>query len=74
LNIGREEETSVLDLLSVLNEISGSRSLVEPKFVPDRPGEVRRSCLDVSRAKSELGWEARVQLRDGLRAILATLD
>jgi UDP-glucose 4-epimerase len=44
-----------------------------PDFAPERPGEVRRSCLDVSRAKRELGWEAEVQLRDGLRLILAGL-
>jgi UDP-glucose 4-epimerase len=74
LNIGRGEETSVLDLLSALNEVSASRSLPEPEFAPERPGEVRRSRLDVSRAKRELGWEARVQLGDGLRAILAGLD
>ena len=45
----------------------------EPEFAPERPGEVRRSCLDVSRARRELGWEARVQLRDGLRTMLAGL-
>ena len=32
-----------------------------PIFVPERPGEVRRSCLDVTRAREELGWEAQVQ-------------
>jgi UDP-glucose 4-epimerase len=47
--------------------------LAEPIFAPDRPGEVRRSCLDVSRAKNELGWEPQVRLADGLRNLLATL-
>jgi UDP-glucose 4-epimerase len=73
LNIGREEETSVLDLLSALREVGGSRSLPDPKFAPERPGEVRRSCLDISQAKRELGWEPKVGLRDGLRAVLAGL-
>ena len=45
----------------------------EPQFAPERPGEVRRSCLDVTRARRELGWQAEVQLRDGLRRILAGL-
>ena len=42
-------------------------------YSPERPGEVRRSCLDVTRARAELGWEASVSLREGLRTILAGL-
>ncbi len=74
VNIGWGRETSVLELLSALDDV-GDRfgSLREPRFAPERPGEVRRSCLDVSRAGRELGWEARVQLREGLRTILAGL-
>ena len=50
-----------------------SRALVEPQFAPERPGEVRRSCLDITRARRELGWEPRVSLGDGLRTILVGL-
>jgi UDP-glucose 4-epimerase len=71
VNIGHGQETSVLDLIAALNEISPERPLAEPVYVPERPGEVRRSCLDVSRARIELGWEASVSLADGLRTILA---
>ena len=72
-NIGRGQETSVLDLIDALNDVSGRGPLAKPEFVPERPGEVMRSCLDVSRAKSELGWVAEVRLRDGLGRILAGL-
>jgi UDP-glucose 4-epimerase len=71
-NIACGSETSVLDLLEALGEV-GNGALAAPRFEAERPGEVRRSCLDVARARSELGWEARVGLRDGLRAIIATL-
>jgi UDP-glucose 4-epimerase len=73
VNIGHGQETSVLDLLDALREVGGRNSLPEPQFAPERPGEVRRSCLDVNRATSELGWEPRVDLRDGLRVILSGL-
>lgn len=73
VNIGHGQETSVLDLLEALNEVSDRGPLPEPQFAPERQGEVRRSCLDVSRARQELGWEPRVALRDGLRTILAGL-
>jgi UDP-glucose 4-epimerase len=72
INIGHGQETSVLDLLAALREIADT-PLPEPTFEPDRPGEVRRSCLDVSRARSELGWEPKVALVGGLRTILAGL-
>jgi UDP-glucose 4-epimerase len=72
VNIGHGQETSVLDLLQALRDVAGDEPL-EPRFEPERPGEVRRSCLDVTRARQELGWEPRVQLRDGLRTILAGL-
>jgi UDP-glucose 4-epimerase len=73
INIGHGHETSVLDLLDALRAVSDRGPLLEPRFAPERPGEVRRSCLDVMRAREELGWEPRVELRDGLRTILAGL-
>jgi UDP-glucose 4-epimerase len=72
INIGHGRETSVLELIEALNEVADHR-LPEPVFAPERVGEVRRSCMDVSRARSELGWEATVELHEGLRRILAGL-
>jgi UDP-glucose 4-epimerase len=73
INIGSERETSVMDLLDALREASHDRQLLEPEFAPERLGEASRSCLDVTRARQELGWEAKVGLREGLEKILADL-
>jgi UDP-glucose 4-epimerase len=73
VNIGRGRETSVLELLDALREVGGHAAPAEPEFAPERTGEVRRSCLDPTRARRKLGWEAEVDLRDGLRALLAGL-
>ncbi|MBV9941647.1 MAG: GDP-mannose 4,6-dehydratase [Solirubrobacterales bacterium] len=73
INIGQGTETSVLELLDALREVGDAGHLPEPQFAPERPGEVRRSRLDVTRARRDLGWEAEVGLRDGLRRILARL-
>ena len=72
VNIGHGRETAVLDLIQALNDVSDGAMPV-PRFAPERPGEVRRSCLDVTRARRELGWEGQVSLREGLRRILAGL-
>jgi UDP-glucose 4-epimerase len=73
VNIGHGEETSVLELVDALNEVSGRGELPDPEFAPERPGEVRRSCLEVSRAREVLGWEAKMEMREGLRRILEGL-
>jgi UDP-glucose 4-epimerase len=74
VNIGWGRETSVLELIEALNEASQQGSLGEPEFAPERPGEVPRSCLDVTRARSELGWSAEVELGEGLHRMLAALE
>jgi UDP-glucose 4-epimerase len=72
VNIGHAQETSILDLIRALDHVSAGK-MPAPRFAPERPGEVRRSCLDVTRAQRELDWEPQVSLHDGLRGILAEL-
>ena len=62
-NVGRGEETTVLELARLLE--------LEVEHAPERAGEVRRSCLDPALAGRELGWHARVDLADGIRRTLA---
>ena len=67
-NVGRGIETSVLDLIEILGEL-GEGSF-EAEFDPPRPGEVLRNALDPGRSKEVLGFEAKVDVRDGLRTTL----
>jgi UDP-glucose 4-epimerase len=70
-NIATGVETDVLRLWNVLKAIAGSD--VEPQLEDLRPGELRRSCLDSSRAERELGWRATVPIDEGLRRTYAAL-
>lgn len=36
----------------------------------ERKGDVRRSCLDISKAKEVLGWEPTISLEEGLQKLL----
>jgi UDP-glucose 4-epimerase len=66
LNAGTTQETSVLDLVRLLGEIHGNGT-PPPRFAPSRLGEVQRSCLDATRARRALGWEAGTDMAAGLR-------
>jgi UDP-glucose 4-epimerase len=68
INIGTATETSVLDLASLLGELAGVE--FEPEFAPARQGELARSCLDITRARTVLEWEPTRAIRDGLRLTL----
>jgi UDP-glucose 4-epimerase len=71
INVGTGRETNVLQIVDALKELAPDQaSAFEPRFEDARLGEVARSCLDVSRAREELGWEAQVSLVEGLRATL----
>ena len=41
-------------------------STAEPLLGDLRPGELKRSCLDASRARAELAWEPKIAVADGL--------
>jgi UDP-glucose 4-epimerase len=69
VNIGTGRESSVLDLLAILQQ-EGGRDDFDAQFADARLGEIERSCLDVTRAREELGWEAKISLADGMRATL----
>jgi UDP-glucose 4-epimerase len=63
-NVGTGIATSVLDLAEVLRKAAGSTTPIE--FAPKRPGEQQQSYLTVEKAKSDLGWSAKISLEEGL--------
>ncbi|MEA2286806.1 MAG: UDP-glucose 4-epimerase [Solirubrobacteraceae bacterium] len=70
-NVGTSSESSVLEVLGALRRAAGlGDEEFEPEFAPARLGEVQRSALDVSRARSDLGFTADVGLDEGMRRTL----
>ena len=70
-NVGRGVQTSVLDIVDVL--AGQSDNGFEADHAPARSGEVQHIALDPSRTKAELGWEAQVDLEQGLARTLDSL-
>ena len=63
-NIGTGIETSVNALADALESAAGRT--VDRKYAEARPGELRHSCLDWSRAR-RAGWTPETTLAEGLR-------
>jgi len=63
-NVGSGRCTSVNELAKLLIELMGVD--VEPVYSDPRPGDIRYSCADISRAKEVLGFEPKVSLKEGL--------
>ena len=69
LNIGTGVATSVNELHRRLGRIAGVARA--PRHGPARPGEQRRSVLDATRAKAQLGWTGATPLDEGLQRTIA---
>jgi UDP-glucose 4-epimerase len=65
-NVGAGKATSVLDLFELCRRVAGSD--IAATHAPARLGELQRSVLDPTLAARELGFEADVELEEGLRA------
>jgi len=63
-NVGTGVETSDKEMFDTLAKMFGYSG--EPRYAPVRPGEIYRICLDASKAQRELGWQARLSLKEGL--------
>ena len=68
-NIGCGRSASLLELVAALNRELGTA--IEPEFAPARPGDVRISLADITRAQRELGYEPVVHFEEGLEQTLA---
>jgi dTDP-glucose 4,6-dehydratase len=67
-NLGNPEEISILELGRKILEITRSRSEIVHKPLPEDDPKVRRP--DIARAREILGWNPKVDLREGLTKTL----
>lgn len=65
VNLGNDEEVTILELANLIKEIVGSRS--EIVFLPPREDDPRRRRPDISKARRLLNWQPTTPLRIGLQ-------
>lgn len=64
-NVGNPNEFTVRQLAELVVELTGTTSAIETRPLPTDDPRVRQP--DISRARSLLGWEPTVPLREGVR-------
>lgn len=67
-NVGTGKETTLNDVYKKIAALLNREA--KPIYLPDRPGEQMRYCLDYSKIKEELGWEPTILLDKGLIRLL----
>lgn len=63
-NLGGSAPITLAHLVAAIERVSGLRAVIERK--PPQPGDVERTFADLSRSRSELGFEPRTPLAEGL--------
>jgi UDP-glucose 4-epimerase len=67
-NVACGRRTTLLELVAHLNELLGTR--IAPTHADPRPGDVRHSQADISRAVADLGYKPTTDVRRGLARCL----
>ena len=62
VNVGAGDSHSVQEIADIIGG--------EHVYIPERPGEVRDTLADISKAKRILGWEPKVSLKDGIDQLI----
>jgi dTDP-glucose 4,6-dehydratase len=65
VNLGNPDEVSILEFAQEVLELSGSKSRVVFKPLPQDDPKLRQP--DITRARQLLGWEPKINRHDGLR-------
>jgi len=68
VNLGNPDEVSILDFAREIVELTGSRSEIVFRPLPENDPRVRQP--DISKARRVLGWEPKVSRTEGLRRTL----
>jgi UDP-N-acetylglucosamine 4-epimerase len=68
-NIAVADRTSLNDLFNILKEEAGSD--ITPEYGPDRPGDIRDSLADITKAETLLGYNPQIRIREGLQQTLS---
>lgn len=66
-NVACGDQITLNDMVDMLKRFTGKN--IVPLYGPERPGDVRHSCADISKIKKLLGYEPNVLFQEGLEKV-----
>ena len=72
VNLGNPREFTILELAETVVRVTGSSSEIVFEALPVDDPQVRQP--DITRAKQVLGWEPKIELEEGLKRMLPTVE
>ncbi len=72
VNLGNPNETTIYELARKIIELTGSKSKIVHKPLPE--DDPKRRCPDISLARNTLHWEPRTSLEEGLKKTIRYFD
>lgn len=68
INLGESQTISLIDLITVIEDLTGKNALIDWK--PMQPGDVARTYANITKAKTMLGYNPQYHVRDGIKKFI----
>lgn len=68
-NVGNPDERYIRDFAAIIRELTGTQAPIE--YRPALSEDPHRRCPDITRIRTEIGWEPQVPLTEGLQRTIA---
>lgn len=73
-NIATQQQTSLLDLIRIINTCCLQLGLIqeplEPIFEKTRSGDIQHSVASIERIRSEIGWDPLMEIEQGIHQLI----
>mgnify|MGYP002007615378 CR=1 FL=1 len=67
-NLGNGRPTRLNDFIRLVEQHSGKQALIN--VMPEQPGDVPRTCADISKARELLGYDPQTPFSDGIAKLV----
>jgi len=64
INLGDSRTVSLKELIRSIEKALGKKARLE--WMPEQPGDVRKTCADIQRARDRLGYVPKVPIEEGI--------
>lgn len=65
INLGNGRPFLLRDFISLVEKCVGKQAIIQ--ILPEQPGDVERTCADISKARALLGYDPQVTFEEGIR-------